>query len=106
VQKTAELIDLPFGLWVRVVRRRQKFSRFRQLAPIVYYGTAHWRHLANTIEPSVCCGDAALCQIILTTCYYLQFYETSPHNMYWRPRERYHSVRCNSWCPVICPSDV
>jgi len=31
---------------------------------------AHWRHLANTTEPSVCGGDAALCQITLTTCYY------------------------------------
>ena len=31
---------------------------------------AHWRHLANTTKPSVCCGDAALCQITLTTCYY------------------------------------
>ena len=30
---------------------------------------AHWRHLANTIELSVCGGDAALCQITLTTCY-------------------------------------
>jgi len=29
----------------------------------------HWRHLANTIEPSVCGGDAVLCQITLTTCY-------------------------------------
>jgi len=31
---------------------------------------AHWRNLVNTIEPSVCGGDAALCQITLTTCYY------------------------------------
>jgi len=29
----------------------------------------HWRHLASTVEPSVCSGDAALCQITLTTCY-------------------------------------
>jgi len=29
---------------------------------------AHWLHLANTIEPSMCGGDAALCQITLTTC--------------------------------------
>jgi len=29
---------------------------------------ACWRHLANTIEPSVCGGDSALCQITLTTC--------------------------------------
>jgi len=26
------------------------------------------RHLANTTEPSMCGGDAALCQITLTTC--------------------------------------
>jgi len=31
---------------------------------------AHWRHLANTIEPSVCGGDAVLCQITLTTCFW------------------------------------
>jgi len=30
---------------------------------------AHSRHLANTIQPSVCGDDAALCQITLTTCY-------------------------------------
>jgi len=29
---------------------------------------AHWRNLANTIVPSACGGDAALFQIILTTC--------------------------------------
>jgi len=34
------------------------------------YMAAHWRHLANPPEPSVCGGDAALCQISLTsTCY-------------------------------------
>ena len=33
-----------------------------------YIWGAHWRHLANTTEPSMCCGDAALCQITLTTC--------------------------------------
>jgi len=34
------------------------------------YMGARWRHLANTTEPSMCCGDTALCQITLTTCYY------------------------------------
>jgi len=29
---------------------------------------AHWRRLANTTEPSMCGGDAALCQITLITC--------------------------------------
>jgi len=27
---------------------------------------------ANTIEPSMFCGDAALCEITLTTCYLKQ----------------------------------
>jgi len=31
---------------------------------------AHWRHLANTTEQSVCDGDAVLCHITLTTCHY------------------------------------
>ena len=29
---------------------------------------AHWRQQANTTEPSVCGGNAALCQITSTTC--------------------------------------
>jgi len=67
--KMAELIDLPFGLWTRVSRRKHKFYRIRQVAPMCSYGRAHWRHLANTIEPSVCSGNVALRQITLTTCY-------------------------------------
>ena len=36
----------------------------------LYMGSgAHWRHLKNTTEPSMCGGDAALCQITLTTCF-------------------------------------
>ena len=34
-----------------------------------YICGGHWRHLKNTTEPSMCDGDAALCQITLTTCY-------------------------------------
>jgi len=26
---------------------------------------AHWRHLANTIVPSACGCDAALCQVVI-----------------------------------------
>jgi len=33
-----------------------------------YIWGAHWRHLKNTTEPFTCGGDAALCQITLTTC--------------------------------------
>ena len=32
---------------------------------------AYWRRLANTIEPPMCGGSAALYQITLTTCIYL-----------------------------------
>ena len=35
-----------------------------------YIWSAHWRHLANATEPSMCGGDAALCQITSTTSYY------------------------------------
>jgi len=33
-----------------------------------YIWGARWCHLANTTEPSMCGGDAALCQITLATC--------------------------------------
>jgi len=36
----------------------------------LYVLGAHWCHLVNTTEPSVCGGDAALCQITMTICYY------------------------------------
>jgi len=60
VQKTVEPIDLPFGLWTRLGQRKHKFNAL-----------VRWRrNVAITTEPSVCCGDAALCQITLTTCCY------------------------------------
>jgi len=33
-------------------------------------GGEHRHHLVNTIEPSVCGGDVAFCQITLTTCWF------------------------------------
>jgi len=69
----AEPMDLPFGLWTRVGRRKHKFNHIRQVAPMCPHGRAHWHHLANTIEPSVYGGDAILRQIILTTCYAFRF---------------------------------
>jgi len=66
--ETAELIDLPFGLWTCVCRKKHKFSCTRQVAPMCPHEKAHWRHLANTIESSVCGRGVVLCQIALTTC--------------------------------------
>jgi len=56
----AEPIDLLFGLWTRVGRKKHKFNHIRQAAPMCPHGRTHWRHLANTIELSVCGGDAVL----------------------------------------------
>jgi len=55
--KMAEPIDMLFGLWTRVGPGKH----------VLRWGT-HWRHMANTTEPSVCGGDASFCQIALITC--------------------------------------
>jgi len=47
-KKTAEPIEIPFGIWTWVGPRK-----------LVLDIGAHWRHMANTIEPSMCGGDAA-----------------------------------------------
>ena len=46
--KTAEPIEIPFGLWTWVVPRKHLLD-----------GDAHWCLLSNTIESSMCGGDAA-----------------------------------------------
>ena len=49
--KTAEPIEIPFEIWTGLGTRKN-----------VVGGGAHWRHSANTNEPSMCGGDAACCQ--------------------------------------------
>jgi len=39
----------------------------------LYIWGVHWRHLANKTELSVCGSDVALCQITLTTCFFLTY---------------------------------
>jgi len=73
--KTAAPIELPFGLrtWVGPGNHvldggpDPPMGRGKFLGE---NGRAYWRHLKNTTEPSMRGGDAALCQITLTTCYY------------------------------------
>ena len=47
------------------------FEVLRDVAMATIFGFlymgSHWRHLKNTTEPFMCGGDAALCQITLTT---------------------------------------
>ena len=56
--KTTVPIEMPF--------RRERSHTCVDCGPKDGWG-AHWRHLVNTIERSVCVGDAALCLISLTT---------------------------------------
>jgi len=79
--KTAEPIEMPFWMptevdpgnhaldRVQILMRRGNFGMQTRLGPTKHIldGGAHWRQLANTTEPSVCGGDASLCQITLTT---------------------------------------
>jgi len=46
--KTAEVIEMPFGIWTWIGPRKH-----------VLAGGTHWRHFANAIELFMCCGDAA-----------------------------------------------
>jgi len=55
--KTDEPIKMWLGMWTRVGLREH-----------VLDVCAHWCHLTNMTEASMCGGDAALCQITLTTC--------------------------------------
>ena len=58
--KTAEPIKMLFGMWTWVGPRKHVLDE-----------GAYWRSLANVIEPSMCSGDVAICQITLTASYYL-----------------------------------
>jgi len=58
------------------------------------HGRAHWRHLANTIELSVCGGDAVLCQITLTTCFCRPFLKAGMLSLCWC--RTYRLIR-NKW---------
>ena len=57
---SAEPIEMPFWIETRVGPRKHVLGR-----------GAHWRHLLNTIKPSMCGVDAAFCLITLTTCLHL-----------------------------------
>jgi len=58
--KTTQPIEMPFGLWTRMGPRN--------------HGGAYWRHLAYTIEPSVCGADVA----------FLSNYHSCNYITYWR----------------------
>ena len=62
--KTAEPINLLFGLWTQVGRRMHRFNRIRQVAPMCCHGRTHCRHLANAIEPSVYGRDALYVKLL------------------------------------------
>ena len=55
--KMAEPIKMPLGLRTRIGPGKD----------VLHRGGAHWRHLANTIEPSMCGVMRLFCQITLTS---------------------------------------
>jgi len=73
--KTAESIEMLLGLWAEMGPSNHVLDGGpempRDVAMTTIFGClwdAHWRHLANTTEPSLCDGDMTLCQITLTAC--------------------------------------
>jgi len=49
--------------------RKRFFPAIKLVKLMAECSQAHWHHPANTIKPSICGSDAALCQVTLTTCY-------------------------------------
>jgi len=64
--KTAEPIEMP--VWECTL-----VCQYKHVLLLLLDGGTHWCQLANTIEPSICGSDAALCQLTLTTCYTVDF---------------------------------
>jgi len=100
--KMAELIDLQFGLWTLVSRRKHNSNRVRQVAPMCPDGMTHWLHLANMSEPSICGGDAAVCQITLTTCFLCYFLRLKVTIKVWVQLALLNVKYCLSEQPVKC----
>ena len=67
-----------------------------------YIWGAHWRHLKNMTEPSICGGDAALCQITLTTCHQLvsaRYHQQSACSMCNARFKNFRSIQIRTLCP-------
>jgi len=60
---TCPLVDIPV---LKLSRGQNQYGLDADWG--VLHEDAHWRHLMNTIELSMCGGDTALCQITLITC--------------------------------------
>jgi len=65
--------------WSALPRTSDEGSKLYRITWYTRRG-ADWRHLANTIKPSVCGSDAALCQITLTlsTCWHSGWHDDRP----------------------------
>jgi len=57
--------DMSSGRYTQSDSTDGRIIMVRRRLGVVDETGAHWRNLANAIEPSVCGGDAALCQITL-----------------------------------------
>jgi len=73
-------------------------NHIRHMTPMCPHKRAHWRHMANTTELSTCGGDAALCQITLTTCYY---YGEDGGGGHWLVRMEWRPARWSVCLPLL-----
>ena len=60
---------MPFGVLTYLLAYLGVWTRVGSRKHVLDMG-AHWRHLENTTEPSMCGGDAAFRQNSLTSYYY------------------------------------
>ena len=98
---------MPFELRTRVGRRKHKFNRICQVAPICPHERAHCRHLANTIEPSIYGGDAPyvklLCYLWPRPLRQSQMAERfEPNTALWA----FHTIQPSSSILVVCQTSA
>jgi len=75
-----------------------------------YIWGAHWRHLKNMTEPSMCGSDAALYQITLTTCFSLFLLVALAASLLLRlvsscPMEMQPTTKCRHTAKVLLTGD-
>jgi len=71
---------MPGDVWRLMYSKQLSIGQHRYGADVDV--GAHWRHLANTTELSMCGGDAALCQITFTSCSLVRFIQRLPFALF------------------------
>jgi len=100
--KADEVIKMQFWMWTHGARE-----------PCIRCGGAHWRHLVNMIERSICCSDTALL-VLLRLCFLTDlFASASEATATWRFTNfvlycivLYFDHLLSIWANVIAETDL